>query len=106
MLLGGATGGSSSLPGSVGPGNLSGSGLWVIGLGDPVGVVVGVVPTLLLRGSISLNGDSGGVWPEEAEYGMTKIRCCQLLWDQSLCPQENTLCLGQIGGVQVCLRPG
>ena len=63
---GGATGGSSSLPGSVGPGNLLGGGLWVIGLGDPVGVVVGVVPTLLLRGSISLEGDSDGVWPGEA----------------------------------------
>ena len=63
---GGATGGSSSLPGSVGPGNLSGGGLWVIGLGDPVEVVVGVVPILLLRGSISLEGDSGGVWPGEA----------------------------------------
>ena len=65
MLLG-ATGGSSSLPGSVWPGNLSGGGLWAIGLGDPVGVVVGVVPTLLLRGSISLDRDSGGVWPGEA----------------------------------------
>ena len=68
---GGATGGSSCLPGSVGPCNLSGGGLWVIGLGNPVGVVVGVVPTLLLRGSISSEGESGGVWPGEDEAGVT-----------------------------------
>lgn len=63
---GGVTGGLSSLPGSVGPVNLSRGQLWVIGLGDPVGVVVGVVPTLLLRGSMLLEGDSGGVWSGEA----------------------------------------